>query len=292
MSDMVYSMTAYANKNVSLPGGFIARWEIRSTNHRYLEVSFKLPPLLGDLEYRLRENLRKIIARGKVDCFLKLDAVENNKRELNIDFNLVEQLVVASQKISARFPVNADVAVFDILRMPSVVCFPETDLSALEISLQESFLTALQDLTETRAREGKKLGSYIEERLVKIREQLKSIMNRLPEIEKATRVKFYEKINDLQIETDKSRFDQVVANLIQKMDISEELVRLTAHLIEVGRVLKDEKVMGRRLDFLMQELNRESNTVGSKAIDTLTVQDAITFKVLIEEMREQIQNIE
>ncbi|HEV2523682.1 MAG TPA: YicC/YloC family endoribonuclease [Gammaproteobacteria bacterium] len=289
---MVYSMTAYASKNVSLPGGFIARWEIRSTNHRYLEVSFKLPPLQGDLEYRLRENLRKIITRGKVDCFLKLDAVENNKRELNIDFNLVEQLVVASQKISARFPVNADVAVFDILRMPSVVCLPETDLSGLEISLQESFLTALQDLTETRAREGEKLGGYIEERLVKMRERLKSITNRLPEIEKATRIKFYEKVNDLQIETDKSRFDQVVANLIQKMDISEELDRLTAHLTEVERVLKDEKVMGRRLDFLMQELNRESNTVGSKAIDTLTVQDAITFKVLIEEMREQIQNIE
>ena len=289
---MVYSMTAYASKNVSLPGGFIAHWEIRSTNHRYLEVSFKLPPLQGDLEYRLRENLRKIIARGKVDCFLKLDAVENNKRELNIDFNLVEQLVVASQKISARFPVNADIAVFDILRMPSVVCLPEADLSALEISLQASFLTAMQDLAETRAREGEKLGGYIEERLVKMHERLNSIKGRLPEIEKITRLKFYEKVNDLQIETDKSRFDQAVANLIQKTDISEELDRLTAHLIEVERVLKDEKVMGRRLDFLMQELNRESNTVGSKAIDTLTVQDAITFKVLIEEMREQIQNIE
>ncbi len=289
---MVYSMTAYASKNVSLPSGFIARWEIRSTNHRYLEVSFKLPPLQGNLEYRLRENLRKIITRGKVDCFLKLDALENNKRELNIDFNLVEQWVVASQKISARFPVNADVAVFDILRMPSVVSLPETDLSGLETSLQESFLTALQDLTETRAREGEKLGGYIEERLVKMRERLHSITNRLPEIEKATRIKFYEKVNDLQIETDKSRFDQVVANLIQKMDISEELDRLAAHLTEVERVLKNEKVMGRRLDFLMQELNRESNTVGSKAIDTLTVQDAIAFKVLIEEMREQIQNIE
>ena len=289
---MVYSMTAYASKNVSLPGGFIARWEIRSTNHRYLEVSFKLPPLQGDLEYRLRENLRKIITRGKVDCFLKLDAIENNKRELNIDFNLVEQLVVASQKISARFPVNADIAVFDILRMPSVVCLPEADLSALEISLQASFLTAMQDLAETRAREGEKLGGYIEERLVKMHERLNSIKGRLPEIEKITRLKFYEKVNDLQIETDKSRFDQAVANLIQKTDISEELDRLTAHLTEVERVLKDEKVMGRRLDFLMQELNRESNTVGSKAIDTLTVQDAITFKVLIEEMREQIQNIE
>ncbi|HXH54392.1 MAG TPA: YicC/YloC family endoribonuclease [Gammaproteobacteria bacterium] len=289
---MVYSMTAYASKNVSLPGGFIARWEIRSTNHRYLEVSFKLPPLQGDLEYRLRENLRKIITRGKVDCFLKLDSAENNKRELNIDFNLVEQLVAASQKISARFPVNADIAVFDILRMPSVVCLPETDLSVLEISLQESFMTALQDLTETRAREGEKLRGYIEQRLVKMRQKLESIKNRLPEIEKAMRLKFYEKVDELQIETDKSRFDQVVGNLIQKMDVSEEFDRLTAHLTEVERVLKDEKVMGRRLDFLMQELNRESNTVGSKAIDTLTVQDAITFKVLIEEMREQIQNIE
>ena len=289
---MVYSMTAYASKNVSLPSGFIARWEIRSTNHRYLEVSFKLPPLQGDLEYRLRENLRKIITRGKVDCFLKLDAAENNKRDLNIDFNLVEQWVVASQKISARFPVNADVAVFDILRMPSVVSLPETDLSGLETSLQESFLTALQDLTETRAREGEKLGGYIEERLVKMRERLHSITNRLPEIEKATRIKFYEKVNDLQIETDKSRFDQVVANLIQKMDISEELDRLAAHLTEVERVLKNEKVMGRRLDFLMQELTREANTLGSKSDTLVLSQHALQMKVLIDQMREQIQNIE
>ncbi len=289
---MVCSMTAYASKNVSLPGGIIARWEIRSINHRHLEVSFKLPPLPGDLEYCLRENLRKIITRGKVDCFLKLDVAEQNKRELNIDFDLVEQLVTASQKISARFPVNAEIAVFDILRMPSVVSLPETDLSVLDISLQESFLAALQDLTEMRRREGEKLRGYIKERLVKMYEKLNSMKNRLPEIEKTTRLKFYEKVHDLQIDIDKSRFDQVVANLIQKMDISEEFDRLMAHLTEVERVLKDEKVMGRRLDFLMQELNREANTVGSKAIDTLTVQDAITFKVLIEEMREQIQNIE
>jgi uncharacterized protein (TIGR00255 family) len=289
---MVYSMTAYASKDVVLPSGFIARWEIRSTNHRYLDVSFKLPLLRGDLEYRLRESLRKIISRGKVDCFLRLDPLEGNKRELSIDFNLVEQLVVASQKISDRFPVKADIAVFDILRMPSVVCLPETDLSELEDFLQESFRVALQDLTETRAREGEKLSGYIAERLVKMRERLQSIVNRLPEIEEVTRIKFYEKVNDLKMEADTNRFDQVVANLIQKMDISEELDRLKAHLTEVERVLKDEKVMGRRLDFLMQELNRESNTVGSKAIDTVTVQDAITFKVLIEEMREQIQNIE
>ncbi len=289
---MVYSMTAYANKNISLPGGFIARWEIRSTNHRYLEVSFRLPSAQGDLEYRLRETLRQIITRGKIDCFLRLDAAENNKRDLRIDFNLVAQLVEASQKISARFPVNAEIAVFDILRMPSVVSLPEADLSALDIALQESFLIALQDLTETRAREGEKLKGYLEQRLVKMRERLQSITNRRSEIEKTMRSKFYEKVDDLTMETDKSRFDQAVANLIQKMDISEELDRLAAHLTEVDRVLKDEKIMGRRLDFLMQELNRESNTLGAKAIDTLTVQDAITFKVLIEEMREQIQNIE
>ena len=289
---MVYSMTAYANKNVLLPGGFMARWEVKSTNHRYLEISFKLPPLYGDLEYRLRDSLRKMIARGKVECCLKLDPVENNKTDLNIDFNLVEQLVVASQKISARFPVNGDISVFDILRMPSVICLPEINLSVLELSLQESFLTALQDLTDTRAREGKKLGGYLEERLVKMHQRLSTMMSRLPEIEKAMRIKFYQRLNDLQIEADKSRFDQVLANLIQKMDISEELDRLMAHLTEVDRVLKDETVMGRRLDFLMQELNREANTLGSKAVDTSTVQDAITFKVLIEEMREQIQNIE
>lgn len=289
---MAYSMTAYANKDILLPGGFIARWELRSTNHRYLEVSFKLPPLQSDLEYRLRDSLRKTLNRGKVDCFLKLDVLEGSKSELDIDFNLVEQLVLASQKISERFPVKADVSVFDILRMPSVIRLPETDLSILEGPLQESFLVVLQDLTETREREGLKLKGYIEERLVKMHQRLAIIKARLPEIEQTTRMKFYEKINELDIEADKNRFDQVVANLIQKMDISEELDRLTSHLTEVERVLNDNQVMGRRLDFLMQELNREANTVGSKAIDTETAQDAITFKVLIEEMREQIQNIE
>lgn len=289
---MAYSMTAYANKTVQLLNGFIARWEIRSTNHRYLEVSFKLPPLQGDLEYRLRDSLRKVVSRGKVDCFLRLEALENNKSELKIDYNLVEQLINASQKISARFPVKTDMPVLDILCMPSVMRLPETDLSVLEEPLQASFLTVLKDLTDTRKREGDKLKGYIEERLTKMHERLKSIKTRLPEIEQVNRTKFYEKINDLQVEVDKSRFDQVVANLVQKMDISEELDRLVAHLTEVERVLSEEKVMGRRLDFLMQELNRESNTIGSKAVDTLTAQDAITFKVLIEEMREQIQNIE
>ncbi len=285
-------MTAYANKAVQLPNGFIARWEVRSTNHRYLEVSFKLPPFQSDLEYRLRDSLRKTISRGKVDCFLRLEALENNKSELKIDYNLVEQLVNASQQISARFPVKADMPVLDILCMPSVMRLPETDLSALEEPLQASFLTVLKDLTDTRKREGDKLQGYIEERLTKMHERLKSIKTRLPEIEQVNRTKFYEKINDLQVEVDKSRFDQVVANLVQKMDVSEELDRLVAHLTEVERVLREEKVMGRRLDFLMQELNRESNTIGSKAADTLTAQDAIAFKVLIEEMREQIQNIE
>lgn len=286
-------MTAYTNRDISLVGA-IARWEIRSVNHRYLELSFKLPEPLRDLEYILRGLSRNQLSRGKVECSLKLEWLEEKPSELTIDYKLVEVLTEVAEKIMQRLPSGnaCMLSPFDILRWPAVVRIPDKDISQLIEPLQQSFSLVLQDLVNARAREGAALQVFIEEKLIKMRLHIDRINQRLPEIQKGFRTKFFEKLRVLQQEVDVNRFEQEMAYLIQKMDISEELDRLTIHTIEVARILKSDQVIGRRLDFLMQELNREANTIASKAIDNETIQDSVELKVLIEEMREQIQNLE
>lgn len=285
-------MTAYANLNTKTAEATL-QWEIRSVNHRYLELSFKLPDTLREVEYALRDIARGCLNRGKVDCFLRLDWNTEKTTELKIDHKLVDALIDASEQIRQQVPSQSlGVSPFDFLRWPSVACTPDKDITQLLEPIKESFLLALQNLMEVRAREGKKLGSFIQERLNKMSDTVNKIKNRLPEIKNNYRLKFQEKLRDLLLEIDKNRFEQELVYLMQKMDISEELDRLATHVIEVTRVLKSDKTLGRRLDFLMQELNRETNTIASKAIDNATIQDAVELKVLIEEMREQIQNLE
>jgi uncharacterized protein (TIGR00255 family) len=284
-------MTAYANRDIEIPGG-IARWEIRSINHRYLEPSFKLPEALRDLEYKLRELIRNHLSRGKVDCVLKIDQSDENKNVPVIDYQLIDELSMASKKIMERFSSNISISLFDVLHWPSVIKIPEQALVNLIDPLQKSFVVVLQDLLEARAREGVKLKECIEARLVQMRDRTHKIKARMPEIQKEFRFKFQEKLDKLLMEIDQNRLEQEMIYLVQKMDISEELDRLSTHLTEVERVLTKDNVVGRRLDFLMQELNRETNTIASKSIDHTTIQDAIDLKVLIEEMREQIQNLE
>jgi len=289
---MALSMTAFTSRDLRLPG-VIAHWEIRSVNHRYLEVGFKLPELLRDLEYSLREIIKQNISRGKVDCLLKLDQLEDNKTELLVDYQLIAKLMHIGEEVKERFPsTNSTVSLFDILRWPSVIKMQDKDLSTLVEELQGTFELAVQDLVETRAREGSKLKFYIQERLAKIEEHVLAVSKRQPEFQILYRNKIHERLKELQKEIDKDRFEQELAFLLQKMDISEELDRLKAHLEEVERVLELNSPMGRRLDFLMQELNRETNTIASKAVDKKVAQLSIELKVLIEEMREQIQNIE
>ncbi len=288
---MTSSMTAFATQDLQLPTA-IARWEIRSVNHRYLEVSFKLPPLLGDLEYQLREILRNRLSRGKVDCSLKLETIGESSSNLVVDFKLIDQLVAISKKMKDQAPEATFGSIFDILRWPSVVKMSEEDFSKLNEPLQKSFVLTLEELIEVRHREGIKLKDCIEKRLQKMHIHINDIKTRLPEIQNHYRQKFSEKIHEMQLELDESRLEQAMLHLLQKMDISEELDRLATHLSEVERILAKDKVMGRRLDFLMQELNREANTLAAKALDKMTAQDTIALKVLIEEMREQIQNLE
>ena len=283
-------MTAFSSRDVILPIG-VVHWELRSVNHRYLELSFKLPEILRDLEFHLRDVLRGHLTRGRIDCFLKLE-LKQEKVELNIDFRLIEQLLGAGQKIADRFSLTPSVNLFDILKWPSVVQTSEIDLSELKKSLLESFKLALTDLMDAREREGEKLKKCIQERLLKIESKINKIGGRLPEVQKGIRTKLYEKLIELKVPHNKNRFEEEIVYLMQKMDVAEELDRLKMHLTESQRILMEEKIMGRRLDFLMQELNREANTLVSKVPDGTAIQDAVELKVLIEEIREQVQNLE
>ncbi len=288
---MAHSMTGYASQDVSLTGG-TARWEIRSVNHRYLELSFKLPSQFSELEFSLRELAKKKLHRGKVDCFLRVDLLEAAEMDLSINLELADKLMNAHTQISERFKLQGTASGFDVLNWPLVLQTSQRDLSALKAPLQQSFEIALQHLIETRAREGEKLKACILERVYKMHTLIEGVNSRLPEIEQAYKAKFAKRILELKLEIGTDRFEPSMTSLIQKMDITEELDRLKMHLTEVNRILTEDELMGRRLDFLMQELNREANTLGSKAMEGVTVQDGVQLKVLIEEMREQIQNIE
>lgn len=288
---MIYSMTAYTSQNIEISGA-TARWEIRSINHRYLELSFKLPDFLHDLEYVLRDICRQCLSRGKVDCALKLEWAEGGKTALALDFNLIEQLIAANQTVYQRFGITSQLSIADILRWPTVVRIKEENIANIQEPLLQSFKLALQDLIAARAREGGKLAVFIRERLKNILRQIQGVREKLPEIQAVYRLKFQEKYHVLECTLDPDRLEQAIMHLIQKMDISEELDRLKVHLMEIERVLNEDKIVGRRLDFLMQELNREANTLASKAADHAMSHMVVLLKVWIEEMREQIQNLE
>lgn len=290
---MIYSMTAFTSQDIPIEGANV-RWELRSVNHRYLEMSFKLPDFLRNLEYALREVIRCEISRGKIECVLKLDWFEEKSVELAVDFQRVDALSKACERIKTHSPsiVTQALSPFDFLRWPSIVREVEKDTTEVVHFIQQSFSVALHDLIEAKAREGSKLEAFIQERLKKMHDSVISISARLPDIQKNIRAKLQDKLQTLSVEMDTNRFEQEVLYLIQKMDVSEELSRLMIHLTEIERILKTDKVVGRRLDFLMQELNRETNTLASKVNDTQTIQDSVELKVLIEEMREQIQNLE
>ena len=233
----MYSMTAYASRDIPLHNG-IARWEIRSINHRYLELSIKLPEWLRELEFVFRDIARTYVTRGKVECFLKFDLPENAHPEFRLNMNLIDELILASQKVGDRFPLQSEsaavgcspVSPFDILRWPAVIIVPEKDLSKLQESLKDSFKTVLEELMVARGREGANLKGFIEGRLEKLKKILQAITSRLPAIKKAHRQKLQEKLTELKLVVDENRFEQEMVYLLQKSDISEELDRLGSHV--------------------------------------------------------------
>ncbi|ANG64886.1 YicC family protein [Marinobacterium aestuarii] len=287
---MTRSMTAFTRQETQGDWGSLV-WEIRSVNHRYLEPHLRLPDSLRELEGSLREKLRQSLSRGKVECTLRF-VPENQQQTLSVDRAYAAQLVAVAeelgQMISDRQPINP----LEVLRWPGVLLESELDMDAVKKAALKLFNTALDDLAQGRAREGAELALLIAQRLDSIDQVVIQVRGRLPEIMAAQRNNLRNRLIELRAELDETRIEQEIALLAQKADVDEELDRLDTHVQEVRRVLKQKEPVGRRLDFLMQELNREANTLSSKSIVADTTQCAVELKVLIEQMREQIQNIE
>ena len=287
---MPSSMTAFARHSIECHWG-TAAWEIRSVNHRYLETGFRMPETVRDLEATLRELTRKHLQRGKVDCTLQLN-IAKQSGEVAINQPLAEQYITASEQLARLMADPAKISPLDILRWPGVLSEPEIDREELKNTLLRLFEETLDQLVEGRRREGEKLGELVEKRLDGIAVQLATVRSRLPELLAAQRQKLIDRLQEVSTDLDQNRLEQELVLIAQRADVDEELDRLDTHLGEIRRVLQRQEPIGRRLDFLMQELNREANTLSSKSIATDTTNAAVELKVLIEQMREQIQNIE
>ena len=288
---MARSMTAFARQELVKDWGTLTL-ELRSVNHRYLDVSLRLPDDFRNLEPKIREKISAKLARGKVDVGLRFSRTETSSGDILIDKELVQQIANASREIDHILYNPEAVPSLDILRWPGVIKTPELDSAELTSALFELLDASLNDMLEGLAREGEKLADLISQRCQSISAVIVDVKKRLPEIMQIWREKLLTRIQEASVEVDENRLEQELVILAHKTDVDEELDRLTTHVAEVERVLKDEKPIGRRLDFLMQELNREANTLGSKSIDTETTKASVDLKVLIEQMREQIQNIE
>lgn len=288
---MIRSMTAFARTESRGEFGVIA-CEIRSVNHRYLEPSFRLPEALRDIEYPLRDKLRQALTRGKVDVQFRFEAAEGRHDGIELNRLLAEQYVAAATEIDqlARHPAPLNAA--DILRLPGVIKSREADANLLHKTALQTFDEALQQFIAMREREGAELARLIEERLVAIRDETAKVRERLPAIIAHYRERLLARLADIKAELSAERLEQEMVLFSQKMDVAEEMDRLDSHVTEIRRVLNDKGAVGRRLDFLMQELNREANTLGSKSVSADSTLSSVELKVLIEQMREQIQNIE
>ncbi|MCW8125471.1 YicC/YloC family endoribonuclease [Microbulbifer halophilus] len=290
-SKSVRSMTAFGRAEASFATG-TATWELRSVNHRYLEPHFRLPEAARPLETRLREALRKQLARGKLELGLTLKADTGEQTSVQVDEELVRALVSAAGRVSSQIDGPAPLNPLQLLQWPGVIAEPETDTEEQSSAILKAFREALEQLSANREREGAELRRFIETRLESIEVQVAEVRKLLPQILDAQREKLRTRLEELLDDLDRDRLEQEIVLLAQKADVDEELDRLDAHVAEARRVLKGGGAIGRRLDFLMQEFNREANTLSSKSVVTDTTQAAVELKVLIEQMREQVQNIE
>ena len=287
---MIYSMTAYARREVKADWGN-AVWEIRSVNQRYLETYFRMPEQFRGLEPVLRERFRKRLARGKVECHLRFEANNAASNELKINEDLARQVIKAAQWVKTESG-EGGINPFQVLQWQGVMEAPEQDFDSINKELLAEFELAVNDFVEARASEGENMKALIVQRLDAITEEAAKVRARMPEILEWQRNRLLTKFEDAKIELDSSRVEQELILLAQKSDVAEELDRLDSHVKETTNVMKKGGACGRKLDFMMQEFNREANTLSSKSIVTDTTKAAVDLKVLIEQMREQVQNIE
>jgi uncharacterized protein (TIGR00255 family) len=283
-------MTAFARNTLDFSWGSVT-CELRSVNHRFLETSFRLPETLREIEMPLREIARKKLSRGKVDCSVQV-AFNNTDASVNADLQLAKSYIEIAEKLAIELQNPAPISPLDIMRWPGVLKDQEIEPETLHSAATETFNGTVNQLLEGRQREGDKLADMIEQRLQGIEVQAVLVREYLPEILEHQRVRLNEKLSDLKSQLDEDRLEQEMVIISNRADVNEELDRLVAHISEIRLVLRSSDSIGRRLDFLMQELNREANTLGSKSIAGVTTQASVELKVLIEQMREQIQNIE
>jgi uncharacterized protein (TIGR00255 family) len=287
---MIASMTGFARRELAGSFGTLT-CELRSVNHRYLEPGFRLPEELRPLESDLRQLLAKHLKRGKVDCTMHLRGAQSGERELRIDAAALERVAGAIREVLAAVP-KASVDAVEVLGWPGVVETATPDTEALLGAGRSLFQQTLDDLGAMRQREGKRLGELIEQRCAGLATLVVQVRGRLPEIQARLRTRLNERVAELLAAVDRDRIEQEVVLQLQRIDVAEELDRLTGHIEETRRVMGGGEAAGRRLDFLMQELNREANTLASKSQDLDTTRLTVDMKVLIEQMREQVQNVE
>jgi len=288
---MVHSMTAFSRQQLEREWGSLT-WEIRSVNHRYLEPSVRLPENFRSLENPIRRQLRDKLYRGKIECQLRLRTVEANQIDWQLNLDLISQLTKANSEINNTIGGDYKLSSLDILKWPGVISDQSIDEEIFNKEAMELFERALDDLMVVREREGASLRDAILKRIASIQGIIDSIQAKMPSIVLKQKRNLLNKLEEIKAELEPTRLEQEITLLAQKADVDEELDRLNSHLQEAKRVLDSSGQIGRRLDFLMQELNREANTLSSKSIVVETTQSAVELKVLIEQMREQIQNIE
>lgn len=286
---MIASMTAFARRehNVSV-GTFV--WEIRSVNQRFLEPSFRLPETLRGLEFAFRERIRHQLTRGKLDCSLRYEP-SPDAAVPSLNEALVMQLQQLSQRLGA-MGLPGSMTQTDILRWPGVMQTKESDVEMIEAEAQATFDAALGELIAMRRGEGLALKQLLLDRLDGIEKEVAKARVALPEVIEKQREKLLARFAEAKVDLDPQRLEQEMVLFAQRLDTAEEMDRLSTHVIEIRRLLQEGGAIGRRLDFLVQELHREANTLGAKSVSTTTTACSVSLKVLIEQMREQVQNIE
>lgn len=289
--EMIKSMTAFARGSSQGDWGQ-ATWELRTVNHRYLDVTTRMPEALRALENKVREIAKEYCERGKLECGLRFQAGPAVDSIISVNDKLVGHLGKACKTISQHVSQAAEIDPTRLLSWPGVLQTTEADMTSVNKEVLDALHAAFKSLIEVRTTEGAKLSAVILSRVACMRDQVAIIKARLPDVMKEVREKILARFDDLKLEVDSQRLEQEMVMLAQKMDVAEELDRLDTHLDEVERVLTKDKVVGRRLDFLMQELNRETNTLGAKSQDSVVTAAMVEMKVLVEQMREQVQNLE
>jgi uncharacterized protein (TIGR00255 family) len=288
---MIASMTGFARRETTGAWGTLV-CELRSVNHRFLEAGFRLPDELRSAEGELRARLTKQLRRGKVDCTMSYRRAQGAAAALEVDAAALERLLAGVRLVTRALAEPASVNALDVLRWPGVLREDGGTGDELQAAAHAVFDATLEELMAARAREGERLRELLQQRCAALDVLLTGVRARLPEVQARIRTRLNERVAELTASVDPERIEQELALLLQRLDVDEELERLAGHIEEVRRVIGGNEPAGRRLDFLMQELNREANTLSSKSQDLETTRSAVDMKVLIEQMREQVQNAE